>query len=185
MNRLSAPRLAPTGAADWDEETRALLAKGTGKAEDAYNVAKTIVHHPKLMKRWTPLLNHCFIKSSLPGRDRELVILRVAWLTKSEYEWGQHIVMCLDYDCGEADIERIKEGPDAAGWSDHENLLLEAVSELLDDTFLSDPTWAGLGTTYDKQQILDLIFTVGNYKMLAMALNSLGVQLDAGLKGFD
>ena len=185
MTRLSAPRLAPTGPDDWDDETRALLAKGTGDPGDAYNVAKTICHHPKLMKRWTPLLNHCFIKSTLPGRDRELVILRLAWLVRSEYEWGQHIVMCLDYDCDETDIERIKAGPEAAGWSDHERHLLRAVAELLDDTFLSDATWAGLGETYDKQQILDLIFTVGNYKMLAMALNSLGVQLDDGLTGFE
>ena len=185
MTRLSGPRLLPSGPDDWDEETRNLLAKGTGRAEDAYNVAKTISHHPKLMKRWTPLLNHCFIKSTLPGRDRELLILRIAWLTKSEYEWGQHIVMCLDYDCDQGDIDRIQAGPAAAGWSDHERHLLNAVSELLDETFLSDETWAGLGASYDNKQILDLIFTVGNYKMLAMALNSLGVQLDEGLKGFD
>ncbi len=183
MNRLATPRLAPTGAADWDEETRALLAKGTGNPDDAYNVAKTLARHPKLLKRWSPFLNHCFVKSTLPARDRELLILRVAWLTQSEYEWGQHIVMCLDYGCDRADIARIKQGPGGDGWSDHERHLLTAVAELLNDTFLSDETWAGLSETYSEQQVLDAIFTVGNYKMLAMALNSLGVQLEDKVKG--
>ncbi len=185
MTRLREPRLMPSGPEDWNEEARQLLSRGGGDPGDAYNVAKTIAHHPKLLKRWSPLLNHCFIKSTLPHRDRELVILRVAWLTRSAYEWGQHIVMCLDYDCDQGDIERIQQGPDADGWSEHERHLLNAVEELLDDAFLSDATWAGLGAGYETQQMLDLIFTVGNYNMLAMALNSLGVQLEDGLKGFE
>ena len=185
MNRLSEPRLEPSGPADWSDEARQLLARGSGDPEQAYNVAKTIAHHPKLLKRWSPLLNHCFIKSTLPDRDRELVILRVAWLTRSSYEWGQHIHMCLDYDCDQADIERIQLGPDTEGWNEHERHLLRAVEELLDDTFLSDATWAGLSAGYETRQMLDLIFTIGNYNMLAMALNSLGVQLEDGLKGFE
>ena len=45
-------------------------------------------------------------------------------------------------------------------------------------------SWQGLSERYDTRQMLDLVFTVGQYTLVSMALNSMGVQLDDGLTGF-
>ncbi|MFW5937226.1 MAG: carboxymuconolactone decarboxylase family protein, partial [Desulfosalsimonas sp.] len=84
------------------------------------------------------------------------------------------------------EIDRIQSGPDAEGWSDLDRALLRATDELKDDAFISDATWNELKKTYTDQQMMDLIFAVGNYNLVSMALNSLGVQLDPnmGLEGF-
>jgi 4-carboxymuconolactone decarboxylase len=62
--------------------------------------------------------------------------------------------------------------------------LLKAVDELHNDSFISDETWNALTQTYDTKQMMDLVFAVGQYNLVSMALNSFGVQLDPGLEGF-
>jgi len=69
-------------------------------------------------------------------------------------------------------------------WTDHDRLLIRATDELKNDTFMSDETWNGLKQNYSDQQMMDLVFTCGQYVMVSMALNSFGVPLDEGLEGF-
>jgi 4-carboxymuconolactone decarboxylase len=183
--RLNEPRLDPIPEADWTEEVRDLLApmarNATGKP---LNIFATLAHHPKLMKRWLVFGNHVLAKSSLSPRDREIAILRVGWLCRAEYEWGQHVLIARASGVTDAEIERIASGPDAPGWSPGDAALLRAVDELHGDAFVSDATWAALGARYDVRQLLDLVFTVGQYQLVSMALNTLGVQRDAGVPGF-
>jgi alkylhydroperoxidase family enzyme len=128
--------------------------------------------------------NHVLSKSTLPAREREVLILRVGWKCRAEYEFGQHTVIGRSSGLSDEEIARITEGPDAEGWSELDRLLLRAADELLDDAFLSEATWQALTECYETKQVMDLIFTVGQYNMVSMALNSLGVQLEAGAVGF-
>ena len=99
------------------------------------------------------------------------------------YEWGQHVVIGKRTGITGEEIQNIKEGAEA-GWSHHESLLIKAADELHGDAFVSDETWAGLVKTYNDQQMMDLVFTCGQYNMVSMALNSFGVQLDDDIEGF-
>jgi alkylhydroperoxidase family enzyme len=174
--RLAAPRVAPLADAEIDAETRARLG-GAGML----NIFRTLAHHPKLLKRWLVFGNHILGKNTLPERDRELLILRIGWLCRAEYEWTQHVAIAKGCGLSDDDIARIAAGPEAAGLDEFDRVQLRAVDELRRDAFLSDATWQALAERYDTQQILDLIFTVGQYQLVSMALNSLGVQLEAGL----
>ena len=136
------------------------------------------------MKRWIVFANHCLFKSSLPAREREIVILRTAWQAQSGYEWGQHLVIGRDAGLSDAEMAALKEPPGAHAWSDAERALIEATDELEDDAFLSDATWETVNAHFSQDQVFDLIFLVGQYRGLAGALNSLGVQLDDGLESF-
>jgi alkylhydroperoxidase family enzyme len=183
--RLSQPRLAPLPEAEWTDEVRELLGPMAKNAAGApLHIFATLAHHPKLMKRWLVFGNHVLAKSTLSPRDREIAILRIGWLCRAEYEWGQHVLIARTAGVTDEEIERIAAGPDAAGWSAGDATLLRAVDELHRDAFVSDATWAALGTRYDVQQLIDLIFTVGQYQLVSMALNTLGVQRDAGVPGF-
>ena len=64
-------------------------------------------------------------------------------------------------------------------------LLLQATDELHSDAHIIDATWQGLLAHYNTQQMMDLVFTVGQYNLVSMALNSFGVQLDDGVPGWD
>ena len=182
MNR-SKPRLSPLEEAEWSAEQRELLTP-IARNGRVLNVFKTLVRHPKLMKRWLPFANHVLFKSSLPPRDREMLILRLAWRARAEYEWGHHVEIAERAGLSAVEIQRVTAGPDAPGWTAFESALLRAVDELHGRSRLSDPTWAALAERYDATQVMDLIFTVGNYAALAMALNSLGVPLEEDYRGF-
>jgi 4-carboxymuconolactone decarboxylase len=171
------PRLAPLPAEEWDDDTRALI--GTS----SLNIFATLAHHPKLMKRWMVFGNHVLAKSTLPARDRELVILRTGWNCRAPYEWGQHVAIGRTVGITDEEVERIAAGPDAAGWDPFEACLLRAADELHTDTCLSDATYAQLVERYDAQHLLDLVFTVGQYHVVSMALNSMRVQRDDGVTG--
>ena len=69
-------------------------------------------------------------------------------------------------------------GPEAEGWTPLERAILQAVDELHRDAFISDATWKALAAHYDEKQLIDLVFTVGQYTMVSMALNTLGVQIE-------
>lgn len=147
------------------------------------NIFRTLANHPDLMRRWLVFGNHILAKSTLPERERELVILRIGWLCRSGYEWGQHVRIGLDAGLTQAEIDLIPKGSGAGSWSDLDTALLDATDELHDDAFISDATWARL-SELDTQQKMDLVFTVGQYNLVSMALNTLGVQAEPGLAPF-
>ena len=80
------------------------------------------------------------------------------------------------------ELARIVEGPDAAGWDELDAALLRAADELLDDAMVGDATWAVLAGSLDTQQLMDVVFTVGAYDIVAMAFKSFGVEIDDDLK---
>ena len=178
--RLSQPRIAPKEPSDWTAEETQLLNR-TETRGVIFNIFKTMAHHFPLYKRWIPFANHVLFKSTLSPRDRELAILRIGYLCRSGYEFSQHVEIARDCGITDAEIDRVCDGPAAHGWADNERALLQAVDELKADTFVSDATWAALRDRYSTQQIMDLVFAVGQYNLVSMALNTFGVQLDSFL----
>jgi 4-carboxymuconolactone decarboxylase len=174
--RLEKPRVTPLSDDQIDPETRERLGKGP-----ILNIFRTLAHHPGLMKRWLVFGTHVLGKSTLSARERELVILRIGWLCRAGYEWGQHVEIGKASGLSEEEIARIPKGEGAAGWSASDRALLRATDELHSDAFISDATWAELARALDTQQLMDLVFTVGQYNMVSMALNSFGVQPEPGL----
>ena len=180
--RLSEPRIPIIHEDDWNEEQIAAL--GAQKMRgNVQNIFRTLAHHEKLAKRWLVFGNHILAKSSLPPRDREIAILRAGFLSKSGCEWGQHVVIGKAAGLSDEELEGIKVGDSATCWNEQEKLIIKAADELHEDVFITDDTWAGLEIHYSTQQIMDMVFTCGQYRMLAGALNSFGVQLDDDLVG--
>ena len=147
-----------------------------------FNIFKVLAHHPKLVKRWTPFAGHILSKQSLPFRDREMLILRIGWLNQAEYEFAQHELIAKRGGVSDADIEWIKTGP-AAGWNEKEAALLQAADDLFENSVVSDATWATLSKSYSTEQMMDIVFTIGQYNLVSWALNSFGVPLDDFLPG--
>jgi hypothetical protein len=82
------------------------------------------------------------------------------------------------------EIKRITEGADAPGWDPFEATLIRAVDELFSNAFISDVTWNALAKRYNKHQLMDVVFTIGQYNLVSWALNTFGVQREKGLPSF-
>jgi alkylhydroperoxidase family enzyme len=187
------PRIAPLPPQEWPAAMRDALAALRppnprhplpGRRPDrpkGLNILGTLAHHPALATAYHAFNGHVLFATTLSIRERELLVLRVAAVRKAEYEWAQHVVQGRDAGLDDDEIARIAEGPDAPGWEPQDRAMLRAVDELIADARLSDATWAELRATLDEQQLLDIIFTVGAYDVLAMALRSFGTELDDDL----
>ena len=183
--RLQVPRVQPLAPAEWSDEAKDALAPiGRSGSMPAWNIFRTLANHPKLAKRWMVFANHILGKNSLPPREREILILRIGWLCRAEYEWGQHVVIGKREGLTDDEIRGIGVGADAPGWSALERALLRATDELWNDAMVGDATWRELARFLNTEQLMDVVFTVGQYNLVSMALNSFGVQLDAGLPTF-
>lgn len=182
--RLTEPRIKPLEENEWDEDARTLI-DGLRKAgSPVINIVKTLANYSKLYNRWRVFGNHVLFKSALSAREREILILRIGWLCGSEYEWGQHVIIGKRAGLKDEDIKRITQGTDAPGWDPFEATLIRAVDELYSDAFISDATWNALSERYNTKQLMDVVFTIGQYNLVSWALNTFGVQREKGLPSF-
>lgn len=176
--RLSEPRIPPLPEQEWSAEQREVLTR-TQPAADVLNIFRTLVRHPDLYKRWLSFGHQILFKSSLPPREREIIILRVGHLCNAGYEFHHHVAIGKQAGLTDEDIQAVKTGSGHPHWNDFERQMIRAVDELHSDFFISQVTWEGLTRRYTTNQMIDLVFTVGQYTMVSMALNSFGVQLEA------
>ena len=177
--RLDAPRIEPLDLDALDDAQKDALAPliGTGRV---LNIFRTLAHAPKALERFLQWGNYILSKrNSLSARDRELAVLRTGFNCKSGYEWTQHVAIGREAGLTEAEIVRIKQGPDAEGWEARDRAIMQAVDDLTADFFVSAGSWTALEFFTDRQK-MDLVFTVGQYTQVSMFLNSFGVQLDSG-----
>jgi alkylhydroperoxidase family enzyme len=192
MMSESTPRIAPVLPSEWDAPIYDALSAfpsgrdfvlarwQTGSAQ-GMNGLGAMLRHPVLAKAFLTFNNHVATASSVSKRIRELLILRIGWLRRAEYEFVQHLVLGARAGLSEAELERVQFGPDAPGWSQEDADLLRAVDELHADACIKDETWARLSARFETAQLLDIIFAVGCYDLLAMVFNTARVALEPGL----
>lgn len=176
--RLSEPRIPPVQDDEATAEQREILAASAARARPPLNIQRTTAQYPELARARQAFTRHVMSDTSLPARERELLILRTGWNCQSEYEFAQHTRFGRSVGLNDAEIRRVALGPDADGWAPFDATLLRAADELHDDAFISDPTWHALAERYSVRQLLDVVFTVGQYHIVSMALNSFGVQFE-------
>ena len=181
------PRITPLTEQELSDDARELLALPL-KGHQLNAVSPfllTLVRHAGLYRRYAPFAGKLLVGGKLPARDRELAILRGAWLCSGAYEWGEHVRLARAAGIGAAEIENVIVGPTAPAWSDHERAVLTAVDELRQGGHIGDETWNVLARQYDDLQLIELPMLIGAYQMIAYVQNSLRTSLPAGSAGLD
>ncbi len=148
---------------------------------DAANLFQTLAGHWRLFVPWLVFASRLAPYGLLARRDAELVILRVAWNCRARYEWGHHTDLGMAAGLTLEEVERVRVGSAAPGWSERQSALIDAADEFHDARLISDATWARLSQIYDDRELIELCMLIGHYEMLAGVLNSIGVELDAPL----
>ena len=186
-------RLEPIAPMEWPPEMKGALAalrppeprhpfpEPRDDRPKGLNVLGMMAHHPALATAYHTFNGHLLFATTLTPRWRELLVLRVAAVRECAYEWAQHAVIASDVGISEDEVDRIREGAGAAGWDPLDAALVRSVDELLTDARIGEQTWSALSSELDTQQLMDVVFTVGAYDALAMAIRSFDVELDADL----
>jgi alkylhydroperoxidase family enzyme len=184
------PALPPR---QWGDAARAAIAilsepasrLGLDPSDDrhVHNLVCTQLQHPELMQTYFPFLQFLLRDGVLEPRSRELAILRVAWLRQAEYEWTQHVLISRTAGVTDAEISRLAGAIDSSEWSPADALVIQAVDELIGSARISDATWNGLEPHLGAKGLIELIHVIGNYDLIAMFMNSTGLELEADVEG--
>jgi 4-carboxymuconolactone decarboxylase len=192
MSNKKAPRLPPVLPDKWQgavldavnafpSSRDYVQSKWPGEIANGANGLGTMLNHPAMAKAFLVFNHHVSVASTLSKRVREILILRIGWLRKAEYEWLQHVILGKRAGLSDADVERVTLGPDAPGWDPGDADLIRAVDELYSKACIQETTWTRLSAVFNPQQLIDLIFCVGCYEVLAMAFNSWSVVCEDSL----
>ena len=179
--RPRSPRIPPLSTAALTDEQAALVG-GRDHPQGALNIVRTLVQYPALFKAWMPFSGHVMFGTSLTPREREILVLRTGFLCRSAYEVAQHTVIARQVGLSDQEIEAVENGGKGKALSDFDRMLIKAADELVGDHCISDKTWAALSARYSREQMMDLVFTVANYTLVSVALNSFGVQIEADVE---
>lgn len=174
-------RLTPLPADEWDDEVvRALsvmMPADRARPDTVGSMLATFVRHPRLTKAYLTFNMHLLRDSTLPRRITETVVLRMAVCRRSDYLWDHHVPLARRAGLTDEDLAAIRSG---APRDRLDATVLAAVDELHARTAITDATWNALGAQLDQQQLMDLVFTAGGYGLLAMAIESFGIQDEGG-----
>jgi alkylhydroperoxidase family enzyme len=142
------------------------------------------MRNPDLCRSWLTFAAYIEGNSSaLPRRDRAILMLRAAWLSREDYHWGHGVRSARRAGLSDREIQNITKGSKAGRWSASDAALLDAADQLHADQFVKDDTWAALARHYDDRQLLDVIFTVGQYTLVSMFHNTAGTAREEGIDG--
>ena len=177
--RTTKARLTPLKDEELDAEQEAVLAPFRA-TNGAIAITRTMARHASSLKAFNVLALHVFssTNNTLTPRDKEILILRTAWLCKSGYEWARHELLGLRAGVTPAEVAALKLPIADGGWSERDATLVATADALVTDHFVPDALWAKLTAYFDEKQCIDAIYAVGLYTMVGMFLNTVGTELD-------
>ena len=179
------PRLAPVQPQDFTATTHAFLAQWTGgifKNAEKNPVLLTFAHHPVLANAFSGLNVHLLTTNTLPVQQRQIAIMRTAWICEATYMCSSHLNTSRQCGLGPEMYGPIQRGADDPWFSPFERVIVRATDELVRKHTLGDANWQALSAEWSAEQLLDFMFTVGCYAMVAGVMRATGVQREADLR---
>ena len=163
--------------ADWDETLSRLIGGAPGGADEPMHIFTTLAHQPDLFRRWLGF-GGALLAGRLPGRLRELVILRTAYRFDGRYEWAHHIDLGAAQGITPAETAALGGDLGAIAWEPFEAAALAAVDETATEGAVTDATWSVLAARLNEGELVELLMLMAHYMMLSTVLRSLRVPLE-------
>ncbi|NNC79273.1 MAG: carboxymuconolactone decarboxylase family protein [Acidimicrobiales bacterium] len=166
---------------DMNEEQRSLITEQQAQL----SLFQLMARHPDALRRLKAVGSFANRDTVLPAKDRELMILRMAWRYNSEFEWGQHYQQAIDAGWSEADCQRVKVDSITDGWDEWSQALLAATDGLMSNAMVPTTAWDVLRRQWSEETMLELVIFFGHYTMVSMFANTFGLGLPPGRPGFN
>jgi len=168
-----------------DGEPRIPPVEAEGGRGGGANVFRTFVRNPPADRVRGAINGHVNSDSTLSPRHREMLLIRIGVLCRSEYEYAAHVRVGRRLGMTDDDVALLLAGPENAEGADPlEIALLRATDELHENDVISDDTWSKLAAELDTRQLYDVLIAVGGYRSTSMLINTAGVQLDDNMADF-
>lgn len=150
------------------------------------NIFRVLLNRPLLARTVNDLLASMLWHGVLDTRLRELVIMRIGWLTASEYEWTQHWRVAQGLGVATEDLLGVRDWPAHPGFGPAERAVLAAVDDVVRDGAVGAESWAACARELgpDPAVLIELVTAIGAWRMIASILGSLAVPLEDGVAGW-
>lgn len=146
------------------------------------NIIRVLLQHASVAKPIFDLLLTLIFHGRLDERLRELVIMRLGWITGSDYEWTQHWKIATDMGIDAADLLAVRDWASAERFGEAERAVLQATDETVADGAIGAATWARLEKLLPSdEERVELVTVIGSWRMISSLLRSLEIPLEAGV----
>jgi 4-carboxymuconolactone decarboxylase len=182
------PRIPPLPRAEWTDEARDVFAYWEGPVArengSRSNTMRTLAQHPRLAIASLDFGKYILIETKLTARQRELIVLRVAWRYRSEHQWTHHVLSGRKIGMTDAEFSALQQLGTGAVWTVQEQALIDAVDQLCTKGQIDDATWALLATAHDRRTLMDMLYAIGLFTMNAWAFNAMGIELEPDVASY-
>lgn len=176
------PRIPPLPREEWTDEARNVFAYWEGATAwengSRSNTMLTLAQHPKLAIASLDFGKYILIETKLTARQRELIVLRIAWRFGSEHQWTHHVLSGRKIGMTDDEFAALQQVGASSVWNEDEQALIEAIDQLCVKGQIDDATWTVLAATHDKRTLMDMLYAIGLFTMNAWAFNAMGIELE-------
>jgi 4-carboxymuconolactone decarboxylase len=183
-----APRIPPLPREEWTKDAREVFAYWEGST--AYengsrsNTILTLAQHPKLAIASLDFGKYILVETKLTARERELIVLRVAWRFKSNHQWTHHVLSSRKIGMTDEEFAALQQSGPNSVWTVEEQALVDAVDQLCAKGQIEDDVWCVLSAHHDKRALIDILYAIGLFTMNAWAFNAMGIELEPDVASY-
>ncbi|WP_397576570.1 carboxymuconolactone decarboxylase family protein [Sphingorhabdus sp.] len=138
----------------------------------------TLAQHPRLAIASNDFGKYILVEANLTPRQREIIVLRVAWRFHSDHQWTHHVLSARKIGMTEDELSDLAQSQPSNSWVDDERALILAVDQLITNGQIEDATWAILSSKHDHRNMMDILYAIGLFTMNAWAFNAMGIELE-------
>ena len=147
----------------------------TERGGKVLNLYKMLLHSPPVARGWLNLFTAIRQQTVLPGRFRELAILRVAVLNRADYEFTQHVPFALKEGCTAAEVEAVRAGSSAPGFDARDRAVLAYAEAMTRDIQVPDQVFEQVREHFPEREVVELTATIAGYNLVSRFLEAMAI----------
>jgi alkylhydroperoxidase family enzyme len=176
-------RLPLLGLEPADEITAAVFETFRQEGRDPIALYRVLAHSPPMLRAYAGLARGLRYDAVTPRALRELMILRTAQLTGSDYEWAHHRAMASANGVPEEKVQALSAWRSSTLFDRGERVALRCVEEI-HDVALSDEAFAELEREVGGPATIELVLLAAFYESVARIIQALGLEVEPAYQAY-
>jgi 4-carboxymuconolactone decarboxylase len=164
-----------------DESARLGEKLGIERVYATSNVFRALLNSPSATAGFYAVVNALLFRNKVAARARELIILRIGWLTGSEYVFCNHVSFSRDLGIPNEEILGVRDPQRCHAYCETDRAVLQLADELHEHAEVTRSTWAVLEKAFTSEELVELLLIAGFWRMAAGFVKSAKIRLDAGV----
>jgi 4-carboxymuconolactone decarboxylase len=172
-------RVALIQEQDHPELAEAIEKYRSGRRGKLINIYRMLLNAPPLAESWFNHSNTVRWQTTLSGRLREIVIIRMGHLTNSQYVLRQHVPsLALAEGLTLEECSELQSWQTSGRFSESERAALAYADTMTRDIVVPDVVFDEVKKHFNDREIVELTVLVGSYNMNARVMQALRLDLE-------